>query len=89
MKLYLSILLLTLISFSTTAQEIMVNKVDFVGLKRLKPDYLRKIINTRKGADFNRTIIKKDLIKLKRLPSVADAVYTVTLTNEGYLIRWC
>jgi len=85
---FLSFSLFFLISFNILGQELLIHQVEFVGNKKAKTEYLKKIIETQTGTSFRKTIANKDLMKLKRLPFVSNAIYSKTLTNNGYLIRF-
>jgi outer membrane protein assembly factor BamA len=52
------------------------------GNKKLKTSFVRKISDTKAGGVLDSTLIERDILRLKRLPSVAHAYYQV-FHSEG------
>jgi len=82
------LILFFLISLISIAQKSIVSNIEFIGNKKIKSTFLTKIISTKKGDLFNKTIAKQDLITLMRLPSISEALFTTTPTDNGYVIRF-
>ena len=74
-----------LVSTSVCAQTKLINELDFKGLKKTKASFLRTILETKKGHPLDSTLIEKDLIRLKRLPSISNATYEVVQLLDNHL----
>ena len=77
MNKYALIFLLTLYTFTLNAQTELINEFQFAGLKKTKASFLRTILETKKVQPLDSTLLEKDLIRLKRLPSISNATYEV------------
>lgn len=78
MKITLSYYLIILMLFPVFAfTQNSVVDVKIQGNKRTKTSFFKKIISLKPGMDLDSTLIEKDIIRLKRLPSVAHAYYQV------------
>ena len=64
-------------SSSVFAQTELTNELQFEGNKKTKASFLRTILETKKGQPLDSTLLEKDLIRLKRLPSISNATYEV------------
>ena len=56
-----------LLLFSGSVSSQIVSKIQFEGLTHTKDDYLRRIIQTKEGAQFDSLLIDKDVLMLKNL----------------------
>ena len=78
MKITLSYYLIILLLFPVFAfTQNSVVDVKIQGNKRTKTSFFKKIISLKPGMALDSTLIEKDIIRLKRLPSVAHAYYQV------------
>lgn len=74
------LLLLTSISF---AQDNLIDKITFEGLKRTKESFLRRLVKVKEGSVYDSLKVATDVERLNRLPGVAKAVHTLTTGDNG------
>lgn len=68
--------LLFLVMVSTVkAQENVIYKIGFEGLKRNKPAFLKRLIKTKEKAVYDSILVINDIERLKRLPGIANAKF--------------
>ena len=70
----------------SNAQEIQHPEVgDFIirGNKKLKTSFIRLLSNVKPGAKLDSTVLKQDIIRLKRLPAVSHAYYQVFYSHDN------
>lgn len=89
---YKLILLCGLISFlakhSTAQTQVRVKTVTIDGTKRTSESYLRQIIRIKENTSLDSSLITEDIMRLKRLPSVAHAYFNVDSNyNVNYTIE--
>ncbi|CAM1373896.1 conserved hypothetical protein [Tenacibaculum litopenaei] len=77
------LIVLLAISLQSIAQELTVRKLYFEGLKKTKESTLRKMLDTEVNTPLDSTLLSTDIIRLKRMPAVAHAYFTVTPINES------
>lgn len=75
---YFFLISLFLCNKVTFSQEIIISKIIVKGLEKTKSSFVKKIIETSINTPLDSLVLKKDIIKLKRLPAVINAHYTVT-----------
>ncbi|MDY7395121.1 POTRA domain-containing protein [Aureibaculum sp. 2210JD6-5] len=88
MKLKLLVfLILFLISFEGFSQEGEVSSIQINGAKKTKVGYLKRILDSKVGEPLDSTLLNDDINRLKRLPALSHASYTVTpKENNKYQI---
>ncbi|TCI84920.1 POTRA domain-containing protein [Tenacibaculum sp. M341] len=80
------ILLLLLNVTFLFSQEGKIKKIEFLGLKKTKSSFLKKIIETKEAASLDSLKLKRDVQRLKRLPSVAHAYTTLKKETDSLYI---
>lgn len=73
-------------SLQLSAQETTISNFQIKGLKKIKPDFLNKVLSVSEGSVLDSTLIARDIQFLKRLPSVANASYKVVPEGSGYKV---
>ncbi len=85
-----NLLLIIILSFGATlcnAQNKIVTEIDFNGLKRNKPTFLKSLLTVKLNSELDSTKIEYDINRLKRLPSIAHAYYSVEpLKDDNYKV---
>lgn len=74
---------LVMISFCGFSQDDMVADLKIQGNKKLKTSFIKKLVSVKSGSKLDSTAIEKDIIKLKRLSSVAHAYYQVFYSHDN------
>lgn len=88
MKKIFSVLFLVFIGF-LNAQEHIVSELVVNGNKRTKTAFLKKLAFVKTGSVLDSVRIQSDIRRLKLLPSIANAEYTVQLKeNEKYIVTY-
>jgi len=82
LKIKLLIVLLN-IAIGVTAQNYVVTSVVFEGSKKTSSSFLKSIIYTKQGDILNEETIKEDITRLVRLPSIANAEYTLNKNEDS------
>lgn len=59
------------------SQELKVTSVEFLGLKKTKLSFLRKIIKVKVDEKLDSVVLNQDIVLLKRLPGLSNASYQV------------
>jgi len=59
-----------------------VSRVQIEGTKKTKPAFLKKLLQTKEGVQFDSLLIEKDIQRLKRLPSISHADFEIVSLNE-------
>ncbi len=70
-----------MLTLSGLAQEKTITEVEVIGLKRTKLSFIEKIIEVNKGTVLDTVLIQRDIRRLKRLISIANATYLVAKNN--------
>ena len=70
-------------SFKGLSQEYRVADLKIQGNKKLKTSFIKLISDTKGGKVLDSTVIKQDIIRLKRLPAIAHAYFQVFPAYEG------
>lgn len=69
------------------SQKNIVSEVIFIGLKKTKPTFLKKLLSIKSNQQLDSIILENDIKFLKRLPAVANASYKVIPhKNDTYKI---
>ncbi|KAA5828056.1 outer membrane protein assembly factor [Algibacter amylolyticus] len=71
------LIILGFVSLGIYAQELLVQDLKVQGNKRLKTTFIKSISTIKAGAALDSAVIKQDIIRLKRLPSVAHVYFQV------------
>lgn len=79
-------ILLVLCCAIATAQEYRVTDFIVQGNKKTKTEAIAKLCTIKQGSVLDSLQIEKDMIRLKRLPSIAHAYYEVSSGTEGYKV---
>lgn len=76
-------------SFSAVAQtDVTIGKLNFTGLKKTKPSFLRRIVKVKEGSQLDSLKIKTDIERLKRLDGIAFATYEVEKKGATYEVTY-
>ncbi|WP_196890755.1 POTRA domain-containing protein [Aureivirga marina] len=59
------------------AQEKIIKKIEFEGLDKTKPSFVKSIIKVKEGEPLDSLILNKDIDRLRRLPSFAHVYFQV------------
>ncbi len=74
-----------LFSVLGNAQESVVGDIKIQGNKKIKTSFIKNLIETEAGMVLDSSVLKKDIVRLKRLPSVSYAYFQVfPVENNGY-----
>jgi outer membrane protein assembly factor BamA len=65
------------------SQTLEISEVTFVGIKKIKSSFLAKVVSTKISQQLDASVIENDIKFLKRLPTVANASYTVIYQNNN------
>ncbi len=87
MKIYLSILL-CLLAGLCSAQEEVISKIEFEGVKNCNVSFLQKLITVQEGEVVDSLVINKDVYKLQKLVAVAKAAYLLEKVGGGYKLTY-
>ncbi|MEP3838051.1 MAG: outer membrane protein assembly factor [Algibacter sp.] len=77
------LIILGFVSFGVFAQEFLVKDLKVQGNKRLKTSFVKSISTIRTGAILDSAVIKQDIIRLKRLPSISHVYFQVFPTKDN------
>lgn len=80
---YLSITMFTTAMFS---QKDIVEVVNFEGNKKTKTAFLKRLALTKQGKVLDTVIVQGDVRRLKLLPSIANANYSIKESNDGQYV---
>lgn len=69
--------ILILISLSVTAQEYTVSSIQFEGSKKTNIGFLKNLMHTKENNTLVEKVLKEDIIRLIRLPVIANATYII------------
>lgn len=87
MKIFLCFLCCILcINSLVFGQNCAISKIEFKGSEKTNISFLKGLIETKEGAVFNEDLVKQDLTRLVRLPSVANATYTLETLNGNCIL---
>ena len=79
----LILLFFILMSFSVSGQDLLIEKLEIQGNKKLKTAFVLKISKVKEGAGLDSLLIQEDIKRLKQLPSVSHASYQVFLSHDN------
>lgn len=78
-----------LLSFAGFSQEGSVTSVLIKGAKKTNTNYLKSILDSKKGELLDSTILIKDINRLKRLPAISYVTFEVITTDDmTYEVRF-
>jgi outer membrane protein assembly factor BamA len=83
-KILVALLIIAFSSVKVNSQNKKIEEFKIIGLKKIKPDFLNKVLSVKKGKVLDSIAIKRDIKFLKRLPSVANATYEVIAKGNSY-----
>lgn len=87
MKKKLFLLLFFLFSTFFYGQDKRISNLKISGAKKIKVAYLKKILTCKKGSVLDSTILKEDVIFLKRLPAIRNANFKVFNNKDNYTVE--
>ena len=68
---------------SISAQDKLISEVQFIGLKKIKPSFLKKVVSTKPNTKLDSSVVENDVKFLKRLPAVAYANYSINKMGKS------
>ncbi|MEL6917113.1 MAG: POTRA domain-containing protein [Bacteroidota bacterium] len=72
-----------------SAQQYTVEELKITGLKRTKEKFLRRLVKVKPKTVYDSIKVATDIERLKRLPGIASASYTIEDTGDGqYVITY-
>ena len=81
--------LILLFSFWTNGQESKVEKLEIVDTRRTKASFIEKFVELGQGMELDSAQMERDVLRLKRLPSIANAYYLVIPSENGnYQVKY-
>ena len=83
---YTFILFLFFAMGTITAQEVVISKIEFEGLKRTKEAFLRRLVKVKPQSALELKTILTDVERLNRLPGIAKASYRLDKSNPKQLL---
>ncbi|MEM9868495.1 MAG: POTRA domain-containing protein, partial [Bacteroidota bacterium] len=83
-KIILCFLLVTSFSFSQQT----VDQLEFSGLKRTKERFLRRLVKVKPDSPYDSLKIRTDVERLKRLPGIANASYSIEEKAGKNILRY-
>lgn len=83
MRYSIKLLLILLLCVRGLAQEKQLVHIDFKGLKKSKPQYLKGLLTQKKDQPYDAVKVKNDLIVLLREPAVSHAYASLDTLSEG------
>lgn len=87
MKKKLFLLLFFLFITFFYGQDKRISNLKISGAKKIKVAYLKKILTCKKGSVLDSTILKEDVIFLKRLPAIRNANFKVFNNKDNYTVE--
>ncbi len=69
-----------------TAQEVIVSRIEFEGLKRTKESFLRRLVKVQPQSKVTTQMIETDVERLNRLPGIAKAIYSLDQSDSSNVI---
>lgn len=72
-----------LLASTILAQEGTIKNIDFEGLKNIDESFLRRLIKVKTESVYDSLKVKTDIERLNRLPAVANATVTKTVSDAG------
>ena len=70
-------------------QDVTVAELQFSGTKRTKVTFIENLVNIKKGMVLDSVLMNRDMLRLKRLPSISHAYYKVNvLQNETCKVEY-
>ena len=80
---FIFIVIITLCSAFTFAQDKVILDLKIQGNKKLKSAFVKKLAKAEAGTVLDSTLLEEDIKRLKRLPAVAHAYYQVFLSHNN------
>ncbi|WP_405412675.1 outer membrane protein assembly factor [Maribacter sp. Asnod1-A12] len=85
----LPFLFIILVSFIMNGQDVTVVELQFSGTKRTKVSFIENLVGVKKGMILDSVLMNRDMLRLKRLPSISHAYYKVNvLQNETCKVEY-
>lgn len=85
----LPFLFVILVTFIMKGQDVTVAELQFSGTKRTKVSFVENLVDLEKGMVLDSALMNRDMLRLKRLPSISHAYYKVNvLQNETCKVEY-
>jgi len=84
----LSLVLFMMFALLGKAQDVLITDLEFVGLKRTKASFLRRLVKVRPNTPFDSLKVVGDVERLKRLPGIANATHELREGEDGIGITY-
>lgn len=82
---YLLLFLLSVLFEFGYGQSKTISNIDFNGLKKLKPMVVYNLLQSKQGQNLDTLLVQEDVNRLKRLPSITTASYTIIQINDSLI----
>ncbi len=79
---------LMVMCFHLTAQEQAISEISFEGLKRTKPQFLKRLIKSKEKQVYNPKKVESDIERLNRLPGIANASFTTEKLGDSIQVLY-
>lgn len=79
---------LLLVSANLFAQDRTISELEFAGLKKTKEAFLRRLMKVKPNTTYDSILVIKDIERLKRLPGIANASYSVKGEGEATVVTY-
>jgi len=77
------------VGLSVQGQNIEVAELQITGTKRTKTSFVEKLVTIRQGMLLDSVVMNKDILRLKKLPSISHASYNVkAMPNEQCVVQY-
>lgn len=87
MKLHITTFLIILfVAFSGFGQEKIIENVEIHGLKKTSKSFVQSFLKSKRLKQVDTVIIVKDIVRLKRLPSISHAYYKIRVSENDTII---
>ncbi len=77
------IIFIILLGVKAFSQELLVDSIKIEGNKKIKTSFIKKITKARPGMVLDSLVLKEDIQRLKRLPSVSNADFQVLRLQDN------
>ncbi|WP_282050593.1 outer membrane protein assembly factor [Maribacter aquivivus] len=78
----LPFLFLMLVNFIVKGQDVTVAELQFSGTKRTKVSFIENLVDVREGMLLDSVLMNRDILRLKRLPSISHAYFNVNILPD-------
>ncbi len=70
------------------SQNQKISEIQFSGLKKTKETFLRRLIKVKTNVPYDSVLVVKDIERLKRLPGIANADFSLEKKPEGIIVNY-